>query len=74
VLRGTPEAMQSCQALAGRDYRPHRLVFAIPDGAKNLPGVLAERKAVNGIIAYVCAGHACQAPITNLADFESSLS
>jgi uncharacterized protein YyaL (SSP411 family) len=23
--------------------------------------------------AYVCAGHACQAPVTNLADFESSL-
>jgi uncharacterized protein YyaL (SSP411 family) len=74
VLRGTPEAMQPWQALAGRDYRPHRLVFAIPDGAKNLPGVLAERKAVNGITAYVCTGHACQAPVTNLAGFESSLS
>ena len=74
VLRGTPEAMQPWQALAGHDYRPHRLVFAIPDDAKNFPGVLAERKAVNGITAYVCAGHACQAPVTNLADFESSLS
>ncbi len=73
VLRGTPEAMQSWQTIAGRHYRPHRLVFAIPDNAENLPGVLAERKAVHGVAAYVCAGHACQAPVTNLADFESFL-
>jgi hypothetical protein len=62
--------MQPWQSLAGRHYRPHRQVFAIPDGAENLPGTLAERKAMDGITAYICAGRACQAPVTNLADFE----
>jgi uncharacterized protein YyaL (SSP411 family) len=73
VLRGAPEAMKPWRAAAARRYRPHRLVLAIPDGAENLPGVLAERNAVNGVTAYVCAGHACRAPATNLPDFESSL-
>jgi hypothetical protein len=73
VLRGTPEAMQSWQALAGHHYRPHRLVLAIPNDAENLPGMLAERKAMDGVTAYICAGHTCRAPATNLSDFESSL-
>ena len=65
--------MNPWQTVAGRHYRPHRLVFAIPDGAENLPGILAERKVMDGVTAYVCAGHACRAPVTNLADFEASL-
>ena len=74
VLRGTPEAMNPWQAAAGKNYRPHRMVFAIPAETHDLPGVLAERKAVNGVTAYVCAGHSCQAPVTRLSDFESALS
>jgi len=73
VLRGTTEAMQSWQALAGRHYRPHRLLFAIPSGDRNLPGMLAERATRDGVTAYVCAGHACSAPITDLAEFKSAL-
>jgi len=72
VLRGTPEAMKSWQAAAGRNSRPHRLLFAIPADAPDLPGVLAERKAVNGVTAYICAGHACQAPVIDLAEFEAA--
>jgi uncharacterized protein YyaL (SSP411 family) len=73
VLRGTPEAMKPWQAAAGRKYRPHRLIFEIPADAQDLPGVLAERKAVDGVTAYVCAGHACQAPVIDLAEFEAAL-
>lgn len=73
VLRGTAEAMKSWQTAAGRNYRPHRLVFAIPADAQDLPGVLAERKAVDGVTAYVCAGHACQAPVRDFAEFESTM-
>jgi uncharacterized protein YyaL (SSP411 family) len=74
VLRGTPEAMQPWQAVAGRQYHPHRLVLAIPGDVANLPGILAERTARNGVTAYVCAGRACSAPATDLAEFESALS
>ncbi len=73
VLRGTPEAMKPWQLHATRHYRPHRLVVAIPGEAENLPGVLAERATRNGVTAYVCAGHACSAPVTDLAEFESAL-
>jgi hypothetical protein len=73
ILRGTPEAMQPWQAVAGRQYHPHRLVLAIPGDVTDLPGILAERTARNSVTAYVCAGHACSAPVTDLAQFESSL-
>ncbi len=73
VLRGTPEAMKLWQALAGRDYRPYRVALAIPDNAENLPGVLAERAAKDGVTAHVCTGHACTAPVTDLVAFEAVL-
>ena len=74
VLRGTPEAMKPWLAIAGRQYHPHRVVLAIPGDAENLPDLLAERATKNGVTAYVCAGHACAAPVTELTEFESALS
>jgi uncharacterized protein YyaL (SSP411 family) len=73
VLRGTPEAMQPWQAAAGRTYQPHRLVLAIPGDAAALPGILKERTTGNGVTAYVCTGHACSAPVTDMAGFEAAL-
>ena len=73
VLRGTPEAMRSWQTAAGRHYHPHRVLLAIPTDTENLPGILAERTARSGVTAYVCAGHACSAPVTELSEFESAL-
>jgi len=73
VLRGEVSAMSPWQAAATRDYQPHRIVIAIPTDAEDLPGVLAERRSRGGVTAYVCAGHACQAPVTDLAAFESAL-
>ncbi|GAB4514179.1 MAG: thioredoxin domain-containing protein [Sulfuricaulis sp.] len=74
VLRGTPEAMNPWQTVAGRHYHPHRLVLAIPDDAENLPGILAECATRNGVTAYICAGHSCSAPVTDVVEFESALS
>jgi uncharacterized protein YyaL (SSP411 family) len=73
VLRGEAAALQPWLTAAARDYRPHRLVFAIPPGTGELPGVLRERALRGGVTAYVCAGHACQAPITNMAEFQAAL-
>ncbi len=73
VLRGSLEAMKPWQAVAGRNYHPHRLVLAISGDAENLPGILAERGNRDGVTAYLCAGHACQAPIADLAEFETML-
>jgi uncharacterized protein len=73
VLRGTSAAMKPWQALACRHYRPHRLVLAIPSDAGQLPGILAERTARQDVTAYICAGHACSAPVMNLAEFKEVL-
>jgi hypothetical protein len=73
ILRGAPEAMQPWQAVTGRQYHPHRLVLAIPGDVTDLPGILAERTARNGVTAYICTGHTCSAPVTDLAQFESAL-
>jgi uncharacterized protein YyaL (SSP411 family) len=73
VLRGESAATSPWLAAARRDYRPHRIVIAIPVDADGLPGVLAERAARGPVTAYVCAGHACQAPITDMAEFQAAL-
>jgi len=73
VLRGATGEMEPWAAVAGRHYRPHRVQLAIPEDADNLPGILAERVAKNRVTAYVCAGHACTAPVSELAEFESAL-
>ncbi|MHB1140288.1 MAG: thioredoxin domain-containing protein [Sulfuricaulis sp.] len=74
ILRGAPAAMQPWQAVAGRLYHPHRLVLAIPGDVAGLPGILAERTTRNGVTAYICTGHTCSAPVTDLAEFEAALS
>jgi hypothetical protein len=73
VLRGKPESMQPWLAHVQTHYTPRRLALAIPDDAGNLPGVLAERTARGDMTAYVCAGHACAAPVTEFAAFTASL-
>jgi len=73
VVRGKAGAMQPWLNRCWRDYAPRRMALAIPDEAGPLPGVLAERTAQDGVIAWVCSGHSCQAPVTDLAALETSL-
>ena len=74
VMRGEQQPLaaggQACQA----GYHPRRLCFAIPNEADQLPGLLAERKAVNDFIAYPCNGMACQPPITSLQALQEIVS
>ena len=64
VLRGPPAELAEWQKVAQDGYHPHRLSFAIPDSATDLPGVLAERRSARGAVAYVCSGTQCRAPVT----------
>ncbi|HEY5682745.1 MAG TPA: thioredoxin domain-containing protein [Sulfuricaulis sp.] len=73
VLRGVMGEMEPWATIAVHHYHPHRLQLAIPADSDNLPGILNERVAKNGVTAYVCAGHACTAPVSELAEFESAL-
>ena len=65
--------MRAWQQRCQRAYAPRRLTLAIPDDAKGLPAVLAERTNKDTVTAYVCTGHACTAPITTLAALEAEL-
>jgi uncharacterized protein YyaL (SSP411 family) len=73
VLRGPPRELVEWQMVAQSGYHPHRLTFAIPITAGDLPGLLAERRSTRGAVAYLCAGTQCRAPITTAGEFAAAL-
>jgi hypothetical protein len=74
VLRGDTEALGAWQRRCVAPYAPRRMSFAIPADVTDLPGLLAERKAPgDGVLAYVCSGTSCSAPVATLADLEPQL-
>jgi len=73
ILRGTAEAMKPWVERCQRRYAPRRIILAIPDTASDLPGALVSRNAKNGVTAYICTGHACSAPVTELDALEPVL-
>jgi len=73
VLRGDSAALSAWQARCTQHYAPRRLTLAIPNNAKDLPGILAQRTAKDGVTAYICTGHACEAPVTRLDALEAAL-
>jgi hypothetical protein len=74
VLRGETAAMQPWLARCNGEYAPRRMTVSIPSHAKQPPGILAQRTPAGGVTAYVCSGHACQAPVTDLAALDVALS
>ena len=73
VLRGAPDALRSWHARCGTRYAPGRTALAIPSDVTNLTGLLAERRVQGNITAYLCSGHACQAPVSTFEEFEKAL-
>ncbi len=73
VLRGSGEAMQPWLTRCTANYAPRRLMLAIPEGARQLPGILAQRVVKDDVTAYVCSGHACEAPVTTIEELEAAL-
>lgn len=74
VLRGSGDELLKWQQTCQRDYAPRRFVVAIPENEKNLPPELAIRKGhKNKVIAYLCIGHQCLAPIEDFAALEAVL-
>ena len=63
TLRGESKQIREWQKELAKVYAPHRIVIAIPSDAKDLPPALAEKKPVGEVVAYVCRGSVCSAPI-----------
>src|SRR5690606_18422651 len=67
VVRAEAADAPRLLALLAKGYRPGRSGFVIPSDAENLPGLLASRTGrAGGIVAYVCRGTSCLAPITTV--------
>jgi uncharacterized protein YyaL (SSP411 family) len=67
IVRGpAQEAAQWRDALT-RKYSPSRLVFAIEADAATLPPAIADKRALDATVAYVCRGMTCSEPVRALA-------
>ena len=74
IIRSSVTESNNWHSKATQLYAPRRLVFNIPDNAKNLPGALAGKKAQRGkTIAYRCVGHHCSPPIENWKGFAAEI-
>lgn len=77
ILRGRGNQLTRWQRACTSNYAPRRLVFAIDDAEKNLPNALAEKKFSasyhEGVVAYVCRGIQCEAPIEHLEKLQDAL-
>jgi uncharacterized protein YyaL (SSP411 family) len=68
IVRGDAAQAAQWSAELGRVYAPHRMVFAIPRDAADLPAALAAKRAAEATVAYVCTGMTCSAPVTDLRE------
>jgi uncharacterized protein YyaL (SSP411 family) len=66
IVRGAHREISQWQQALDRIYAPKRLVFAIPSDAKDLPREIADKQPQAEVIAYVCRGTVCSAPIHSL--------
>jgi len=66
ILRGPATEIAHWQRQCAGSLPLRARLFAIPDDAGPLPGLLAERKPGAGVLAYVCEGFTCDAPISDL--------
>ena len=67
VIRGDAEEVAEWRDQLGRIYAPSRVLLAIDRDEEALPGLLAERKPLDGeTVAYRCIGTHCELPETSL--------
>ncbi len=72
VIRGDKPAQDWHRRCAER-YAPQRLALVIPPAATELPGLLAQREAHGGAVAYLCEGQQCHPAIKRFEDFDRVL-
>jgi len=68
VLRG-PEAALPDWHKAALQYSDARTgVYAVPEEATGLPGLLEERRSAGRPVAYICEGMSCREPVDNMEE------
>jgi hypothetical protein len=66
IIRGPAAQADMWSRQLGAVYAPMRMIFAIPNDAADLPPALAEKRAADGTVAYLCNGMTCSAPLGDL--------
>jgi hypothetical protein len=66
IIRGDAAEVERWAAELGARYAPHRMIFAIPRDAADLPSPLAAKRAAADTVAYLCTGMTCSAPLEDL--------
>jgi uncharacterized protein YyaL (SSP411 family) len=66
ILRGQDPALDEWHRRCVQGYAPRRLSLAIAAGSGPLPPALAEKAPRGEVVAYVCEGMSCSAPILDL--------
>jgi uncharacterized protein YyaL (SSP411 family) len=66
IIRGSADEASEWQSELSALYAPNRLMFTIPSDEANLPAALADKKAGDVTVAYVCTGTTCDAPVASL--------
>jgi uncharacterized protein len=72
VLRGGEPAMRIWQQELAKLYSPHQIVLAIPANAQGLPPALAGKTVRGSVVAYVCRGSVCSAPVESFEELVRS--
>ena len=73
VLRGEGAELERWRTRCLKKYAPRRVCFAIAANETDLPGLLGERAPRGSIVAYVCEGRVCSAPVSDYEALESAL-
>jgi hypothetical protein len=73
VLRGAPEDLLTWRTELDKLYDPRRFVAAIPSDATDLPAGLAAKAPQGRMVAYLCRGMTCSAPLATLGELVREL-
>jgi uncharacterized protein YyaL (SSP411 family) len=66
IIRGEEPQLDEWRRALDQVYAPGRCVFAIPAG-ETLPPALADKRAADTTVAYVCRGTVCSEPVRSPA-------
>jgi len=73
IIRGTEPAITDWRQQATQGYTPRRFTLAVPATVKTLPGLLQTRIPEGNIVAWLCSGNTCSAPVTDPETFTNAL-
>jgi uncharacterized protein len=73
ILRGEAANIEAWRRELQQVWRPLASIIAIPTQARELPAALAAKAPLGPVVAYVCRGSTCDAPLHELSDVHAAL-